>query len=125
MADPRHTYGRSGEELAAQYLQQHGMTILARRYTTPVGELDLVARAQHAIVFVEVKTRRDRRYADPQDAITPAKQRRLAKAAAWFLHEKRLDDRPCRFDVVTIIGGQPAETPPEIEHIPDFFLPER
>lgn len=114
MADPRHTSGQRGELLAEQFLKRLGYKILARRYTTPVGELDLVVRTGDTVVFVEVKTRRDRRLADPEDALTSAKRTRLFKAAAWLLHRKRWEGRPCRFDVVAVI--LPEEGEPEVTH---------
>lgn len=121
MADPRHTSGQRGELLAERFLRQLGYQTIARRYTTPVGELDLVMRAGNTVVFVEVKTRRDRRRADPEDAVTAAKRAKLFKAAAWLLHRKRWEARPCRFDVVAIILPENGE--PEITHHIAAFEP--
>ncbi|MBK9127344.1 MAG: YraN family protein [Phycisphaerales bacterium] len=118
MSDPRHALGLAGEKLAESHLAQLGMKCLARRFATPAGELDLVMVDGDTVVFVEVKTRADRALADPQDAVTPAKQRRLGRAARWFLSQKRLERHPCRFDVVGVILAPPA--PPRIEHIRDF-----
>ncbi len=118
MSDPRHTLGLAGERLAESHLVRLGMKCLARRFATPAGELDLVMLDGDTVVFVEVKTRADRALADPQDAVTPAKQRRLGRAARWFLARNRLERRPCRFDVVGVILG-PAG-PPQIEHTRDF-----
>ncbi len=119
--DPRHALGRAGEELAAKWLRGHGLKLIARSFSTPVGELDLVCRDGQTLVFVEVKTRRDRVHADPEDAVGGRKQRRGLRAARWYLHEQGWEDRPCRFDVVTVI--LPAEGEPEIKHIPDAFTP--
>lgn len=80
-------------------------------------------RERETVIFVEVKTRRDREYADPEDAITATKLKRLMRAVRWFLHHKRWDDRPCRFDVVTVI--LPPESDPEIEHFADIPVPGR
>lgn len=97
------------------------MKLLERRYRTPVGEIDLIMRDGHTVVFVEVKTRRDRRLAEPQDSVDAAKQRKLRRCAEWFLHHRRWTDRPCRFDVVAIV--LPEGGPPEITHFPDAFVP--
>lgn len=121
MTRERGELGLEGEKLAERFLRRSGLRILARRYATPVGELDLVARDGETIVFIEVKTRRDRRLADPQDAVGLPKQRKLLSAAQWFLHRKRWEDRPCRFDVVSIV--LPLQGGPEIEHFPEAFLP--
>ncbi|MGE0480958.1 MAG: YraN family protein [Phycisphaerae bacterium] len=123
MSDPRASFALEGERLAEQFLRARGLRVAARRFSTPVGELDLVMRAGRTIVFVEVKTRRDRRLADPHDAVTPAKQRRLLRAAAWYLHFNKLENRPCRFDIVSIV--LPSDEPPEIEHFEDAFRPVR
>jgi putative endonuclease len=123
MGDARHERGRRGERLAERHLKKLGYRLQARRFGTPVGELDLVMTDGQTVVFVEVKTRADRRLADPEDAVTRAKQRRLARAVGWYLREKRLEDRPCRFDVVTVI--LPDEGAAEIEHMPDAFVPPR
>jgi len=121
--DPRHELGRAGERVAEQYLRKQGLKTLARHFNTPVGELDLVMRDGDTIVFVEVKTRRDRKHAEPEDAVHGAKQRRLLRAAQWFIHARRWDDPPCRFDVIGVI--MPAGASPDIKHSPDAFHPRR
>ncbi len=120
-ADHRQELGQRGERLAERFLRRAGLKTIVRHFGTPVGELDLVMREGEALVFVEVKTRQDRTYADPQDAVGREKQRRLARAARWFIHHRRWEERPCRFDVVavTLRPGQP----PQIEHLRDAFLP--
>ncbi len=119
--DARIELGRVGERLAEQFLHKHGLKTVARRFTTPVGELDLVMRDGDTVVFVEVKTRRDRDLADPQDAVNLPKQRRMTRAARWFIQHQRCDDQPCRFDVVAVL--LPPDGQPEIEHFPNAFLP--
>lgn len=99
------------------------MKTLARRFSTPVGELDLVMRDAETVVFVEVKTQRDRRLKDPQEQVTASKQRKLLKAAKWFLMHKRWSDKPCRFDVVAIVLPEDGEA--ELEHFEDAFIPKR
>jgi putative endonuclease len=121
VTDPRRELGWQGERLAEDYLRRRGLKTIARRYATPVGELDLVMRDGQTVVFVEVKTRRSRALADPQDAVRRPKQRKMARCAAWFLEHKRWAERPCRFDVVAIM--LPAAGEPEIEHFPEAFLP--
>jgi len=117
--------GRAGERLAERYLKKRGYKLLARRYNTPAGELDLIMRADDTVVFVEVKTQSDRALIDPEQRVTLTKQRRLARAAKWFLTQKRYarDVPPCQFDVVAVVV--PEDGDPEIEHFPDAFVPER
>lgn len=119
--DARHELGLQGERLAESFLRKRGLKTIARRYDTPVGELDLVMRERDTLVFVEVKTLRDRRFDDPENRVTPAKQSKLLKAAKWYLTRKRQTERPCRFDVVSVVLGDADN--PEIEHFPDAFAP--
>jgi putative endonuclease len=100
--DPRQTLGHLGEELACAELRRRGYEILARRYRTRHGEIDIVARDGPTTVFVEVKARIGNEFGGAADAVTPWKQRRITKMAMEFLTRNRLDDRPCRFDVVTV-----------------------
>jgi putative endonuclease len=101
--DPRQQLGLDGEQCAVDALMAQGYVILARRYRTRFGELDIVAREGDTLVFVEVKARRGVAFGLPEDAIHWRKRRRLARLAEAFLTEARLLDVPCRFDVVAIV----------------------
>lgn len=102
MTQARQQLGKTGEDLACAELQRRGYAILARRYRSPLGEIDIICRERGAIVFVEVKARRGQVFGDGADAITPAKQRRLAAVALEFLARRGLTECACRFDVVAI-----------------------
>lgn len=80
-----------------------------------------MVREGDTLVFVEVKTRRDRVWAEPEDAVGSAKQQRMTRAANWFLQDRRCAPCPCRFDVVSVI--LPAVGAPQIEHYRDAFPP--
>ena len=101
-ADPRHTLGRHGEELAAEHLERLGYRIVARNYRTRFGELDLVATDEHVLVFCEVKTRRA---GDPWENLGEAKRRQVRSMGRAWLSETR--DRPrtseLRFDAIGIV----------------------
>ncbi len=97
-------FGKAAEDLACAELQHLGYAILARRYRTKVGEIDIVARDGRAVVFVEVKARTDERHGHPAEHVTPWKQRRIAAMANDFLTRWRLHGAPCRFDVVAVTG---------------------
>jgi putative endonuclease len=105
--DPRQSLGKLGEHLACAELERRGYAILARRYRTRCGEIDIIARDGETTVFVEVKARAGDEFGGAAAAVTPWKQRRVAQMAIDYLSRHRLHDRPCRFDVVTvdIIGG--------------------
>lgn len=94
--------GQHGEELACRELRRRGYAIVARRYRTRHGEIDIVAMDEGVLVFVEVKTRSDRRFGSPLAAVTPFKQRRLTRMALDYLVRSRTTGAPCRFDVVSV-----------------------
>jgi len=94
--------GKSGEDLACRELRRRGYEILARRYRTRVGELDIVARDGPTIVFVEVKTRATAAFGAPGEAVGPHKQHKIWLMASDYLLRRGWLGRPCRFDVVAI-----------------------
>lgn len=109
--------GREGEDRAARFLAKRGYRILERNFRTPSGEIDLIALHQGEVVFVEVKTRTSDTFGAPELAVTPQKQRRMAKAALGYLRRRKLHQVPCRFDVVAIS----AATEKEVELIQNAF----
>jgi putative endonuclease len=123
MSETRIQLGLEGERIAERFLRKRRLKTLARRFRTPAGEIDLVMREGETIVFVEVKTQSDRGFTDPEVRVTLTKQRKLLKAAKWFLTQKRWTDKPCRFDVIAVII--PPTGDPQIDHFPDAFVPER
>ncbi len=92
--------GARGERIAARTLKRGGYRILARNFTCPAGELDLIALDDDTVVFVEVKTRTCAVAADPEANITHHKKRQLTRTAKYYLAMTGAVDRPCRFDVV-------------------------
>jgi putative endonuclease len=74
-----------------------------------------------AIVFVEVRTRADVTFGTPEESITNSKKARLARTARYFLTTNNIDDRPYRFDVVTIVLSQSSH--PQIKHYENAFVP--
>jgi len=109
----RQELGVAGETLACRELLRRGYEILARRYRTRYGELDIVARDRQVTVFVEVKARSSRRFGSPSEAVTPLKQRKLVMMARDYLARRRLGDIACRFDVVAITHE--SGRPPSVE----------
>lgn len=99
----RQELGKIGEDLAARELERRGYAITARRYRTRCGEIDIVAERDGVLVFVEVKARADTEFGTAAEAVTPWKQRRLTRMAKDYLTRERVGDRPCRFDVVTVM----------------------
>lgn len=100
----RNVLGAWGESMAARYYRRRGYELLAAQYRTRFGEIDLVARKKKLIVFVEVKTRSSKRIAEPREAVTKEKQRRLILAAQSLIQQRDLpEDAPMRFDVVEVV----------------------
>ena len=106
MTMQRQTLGKLGEERAVRELERRGYEILARRYRTRHGEIDIVADDGGTIVFVEVKTREGAENGGAAAAVTIHKQRRLASMAVDYLARNHVTNRSCRFDVVAIDGFQ-------------------
>lgn len=96
-------FGKISEEQASSFLESQGYRILFRNYKAQGSEIDIIAREKDTICFVEVKSRYSDRFGSPQEAVTPAKQQKIARAALMFLQENKLQDKSCRFDVVAII----------------------
>lgn len=94
--------GRRGEDLAAAWLQRHGYTILERNWRRPCGELDLIAERDGEIIGVEVKTRSSAAMGEPEEAVTPAKQRKLLLTMQTYLMESGAEQRPYRLDVLAV-----------------------
>jgi putative endonuclease len=103
MSRVRVIFGKAGEDLACQELERRGYEILARRYRSRIGELDIVARDGPTLVFVEVKTREGRDFGEGCEAVTPLKQRRMASLALDYMARHHLHECRCRFDVVSIM----------------------
>ncbi len=100
--DARKKLGNAGERLAAERLRQAGYRVRAANYRCRAGEIDIVAEEDGDIVFVEVKTRRGTAYGLPEEAVTPAKRRKLIAAAQTYLADQGQLDASWRVDVVAI-----------------------
>lgn len=97
--------GAQFEQRACTALQQAGLALLARNFTTRHGELDLVMRHGDTVVFVEVRHRVRATHGDALNSITASKQARLISAAQlWLAAHPQHAQRPCRFDVVCYDG---------------------
>ena len=120
MPTPRQQIGRRAEQLAAEYLAAQGLTILARNYRRRLGELDIVARGGGVLVIAEVRTRSSDAFGSAAASVAGAKQRRIIRAAAQLLQQRRdLAQLPVRFDVLVVSG--PEQPAPHIEWIRHAF----
>jgi putative endonuclease len=115
--------GRRGERAAARYLKRQQHHILVRNYRCVSGEIDLICSDGDTIVFVEVKTRSSEEAEHPQSSLRAGQRKRIENAARHFLMQRGAQNRPCRFDVVTVVW--PPRRSPEIEHFRDAFQARR
>lgn len=97
------TVGDFGEDLVEEYLRHKGYDILDRNFRKPFGEIDIIARIDEIVVFVEVKTRKNKYFANPSEAVTISKQQKIIKASQAYLMENDLTDSIIRFDVAEVI----------------------
>lgn len=106
--------GTRGEGLAAAFLRLKGYRIVAKRFKTPVGEIDLIAKKRNTLVFVEVKARG--RADEGLEAITPRQQGRVRRAAEYFIAaHPGLAALDMRFDAVVVLSRFRAR------HLPDAW----
>ena len=111
--------GKWGEDIAVAFLEEKGYRILERDWKSGHHDLDIVALDGHTLVIVEVKTRRNRLFGDPEEAIDYKKRRSLASA---INHYVKLHSCSCdiRFDIISVVGM--IGTEPQIDHITDVAL---
>ncbi|MFC0252308.1 YraN family protein [Massilia consociata] len=100
---PRQAQGRSWEQTALLHLRRQGLTLVEENFRCKGGEIDLIMRDGESLVFVEVRQRAERTHGGAAASITPAKIRRLTRAAQFYLLRFPVTP-PCRIDVVAIDG---------------------
>lgn len=97
-----HIIGQNGEDIATEYLIENGYKILERNFSCRQGEIDIIAKDKNEIVFIEVKTRTNKKYGEPVEAVTYIKRRHLIKTIEYYLYIKKLEDEFIRIDVIEI-----------------------
>jgi len=108
-------HGKLAEALVADYLQLRGLRLLARNYSCRLGEIDLILADGPALVFAEVRLRRNPGFGGAVASVTAAKRQRILRAARHYLSGR--PERPCRFDVIVLDALDPGR----IEWIKDAF----
>ena len=94
--------GKAGEEVALQYLKNKKYKIVTKNFRMYRGEIDIIAYDRKSLVFVEVKTRKSRKFGLPEESVTFSKQKQIKKIAWGFLVKNNLQDVECRFDVLSL-----------------------
>ena len=106
MTAPHLLRGRKGERIACRYLLKQGFDILARRYRSRSGELDIIAYEGALLVFLEVKTRSSADFGEPWEFVDWQKQQTLRRTAEDFIADHDLGQYAYRFDIVSVLGTE-------------------
>lgn len=101
--------GQQAEQLACEYLQQQGLTLVERNYYCRLGEIDLIMQHHKSLVFIEVRYRKNNLFGGAIGSITTKKQDKLQKTALHYLQQHKTRQNS-RFDVIAITGQGPQQT---------------
>lgn len=101
--NPHRLLGARAESAAVVFLIGQGYRILDRNYATRLGEIDIVARHEDAVVFIEVKARKSTRRGTPREAVSASKQRKIIMVATHYIKKHGIHDTRIRFDVVAMM----------------------
>ena len=111
--------GKWGEDLAAAYLERKGYTIVERDWKSGRRDIDIIALDNDVVVFVEVKTRKNRLFGEPEEAIDYRKRQNLQQAINHYVKFRNIRQE-IRFDIISVVGT--IGTEPDIQHIQDVAL---
>lgn len=95
-------FGNIGEKIAKEYLEKNGYEIIDNNFSSIQGEIDIIAKDNNEIVFIEVKTRRNKRYGMPVDAVDIRKKEHIFNTAKYFLYKNNVKNIQIRFDVIEV-----------------------
>jgi putative endonuclease len=113
--------GKKGEQMATEFLQEKGYTILEKNWNFKQYELDIIAQKDDTLIVAEVKTRTGNFFGEPEEWVTKTKQKNLIKGAEAYIESNNLDVE-VRFDIISIVLS-PKGGEPKIHHIEDAFYP--
>lgn len=111
--------GKWGEDLAAEYLERKGYTIIERDWKSGRRDIDIIALDDDVVVFVEVKTRRNRLFGEPEESVDYHKLQNLQQAISHYVKFRNIR-QDIRFDIISVVGTIGSE--PDIQHIRDVAL---
>ena len=111
--------GKTGEEAAVRYLLSKNYLIRHRNWHSGKRDLDIITEKAGELVIVEVKTRTDDLFGNPEEAVDEKKIRHIIESTDAYIQMYEID-KPVRFDVISVTGEKP---PFRIEHIPEAFYP--
>jgi len=111
--------GKWGEEVAASFLRERGYEIVERDWKSGHRDIDIIATDGTELVFVEVKTRRNRLFGEPEEAVDYRKRRSLQAAVNHYISYRKVS-APVRIDIITVVGLPGTE--PQIHHLKDVAI---
>jgi putative endonuclease len=111
--------GKSGENLAVDFLKKNGFEILERNYRYGHKEIDIIGKDKNTIVFIEVKTGRSKNFGSPQEWVNLKKQKSMIEVAQGYILKNDFRDVDFRFDVVAINFERGTR---KVEHIKNAFM---
>ena len=118
MTRSRKNVGTLGEDIAAKFLQEKAYDIVQRNYRWARGEIDIIARQDNILVFVEVKTARGNSFGPPENWVDQRKQEQIGRVAEKYLQDNEINGMDCRFDVIAVeLQGSKYQ----IRHIENAF----
>ena len=118
MLNNRQLFGKESESLAVKHLKKNGYKILEQNHRNKIGEIDIIAKENGVLVFVEVKAGKTPFYGNPKWAVTPRKQRKISMVALYYLKSTNQTHVKARFDVVAL---SLTKENPRIEIIKNAF----
>ena len=108
--------GDYGEEVAREFLIKKGVTILDRNFRGKAGEIDIIAQEGHNLVFVEVKSRKNKDFVTARESVNLAKQKKIKNTAREYIANRKIKYKYVRFDIIEYYSDNN-----EIEHFIDAF----
>lgn len=111
------SFGKKGEQMARDYLMNHGYVILCENYRFGKSEIDIICQKDGLLIFVEVKTRSTRSYGEPESFVSLNQQEAIVRAAEQYVLESNWPG-DLQFDIIAIIES-PEER--EVLHLKDAF----
>ncbi len=113
--------GKKGEQAARQFLLSRGYTVLASNFSTPQFEIDIIAKDNDTLCFIEIKTRTGVKKGLPREGVTTAKQKKIIMGAQYYLSKNKITNTRLRFDVVEVLYKDSSHTACDITVIPNAF----
>jgi len=117
--DAKQVLGKKGEEQAQQHLKSLSYAIIVTNYRAACGEIDIIAKDNQTLVFIEVKTRRNLNFGSPLEAVNLRKQLKIRRTALHYLATQSVAYRGYRFDVISLLATSTGIW--QIDHVVNAF----